>query len=266
MNILKKILTFTSAIFISTIAIAQDKPLFELPAPNSLVYDNINFFSPEDKEYLNNKLIALDKETSVQIVVAITPEMYGYEKDDYATRLLESWKPGAKGKDNGFVILIKPKTDDSKGDVFIATGYGVEQFVTDAISKKIIDNEVIPEFKKGNYTAGIDKAINTIISLTKGEFTGKEYLDKNNADEAPWFIFIVFIIILITIIFAGRKGNNNHTSIGGGGLGSAVPWLLMGSAMGRSSSGGFGGFSSGSGGFGGFGGGMGGGGGAGGSW
>ncbi len=241
---------------------AQDKPLFELPAPNALVYDNTGFLTPQEKQYLNNKLIQFDSETSVQIVVAVTPDLYGYDVADYATRLLEKWKPGAKGKDNGFVILIKPKTNNSKGEVFIATGYGVEQYVTDAVAKTIVENEIIPEFKKGNYLKGIDNAVNVIMSLTRGEFTGKQYLKKKKESGGFPFIAIIIMIILLISFFGGR--GNKHHNIGGG---SGLPlWLLLMSSGSSRSSGGFGGFSSGSGGFGGFGGGMGGGGGAGGSW
>lgn len=260
---LKNILTIL-ILFIVSIANAQNKPLFELPPPNGLVYDNTGFFKPDEKQYLNQKLIEFDSETSVQIVVAVTPSLFGYDIADYATRLLEKWRPGAKGKDNGFVILIKPKTKDSKGEVFISTGYGVEEFVTDAVAKTIVEKEIIPEFKKGHYLQGVDKGINVIMSLTRGEFTGTQYLKKKkkNSNSSP--IIPIIIMIIVFIAFFGGRGNKHHNI---GGRGSSLPlWLLLMSSSSGRSSGGFGGFSSGSGGFGGFGGGMGGGGGAGGSW
>jgi len=264
MNSIKKIAVIFLAFLISSFAIAQDKPLFEMKPVQTLVYDNIGFFPKQDKQYLEQKLIKFDSETSVQILIAVVPDLMGYDKGDYATRLLEKWGVGGK-ENNGLVILIKPKTSSSKGDVFITTGYGVEQYVTDALAKIIVDNEMIPSFKTGNYAQGVDNAINTIMSLTSGEFTGSQYLKKHKKKSSGFPIGIIIIIVIAIVSFFG-KGRNNHTGMGR--RGSSLPfWLLMGASMGGGrSSGGFGGFSSGGGSFGGFGGGMGGGGGAGGSW
>jgi uncharacterized protein len=259
-NASKTIILILLAILVSQTSFAQNRPLFELPPPNSLVFDKTGLLTPEEQNYLNQKLINFDNETSVQIVIAVTPKLFGYDIADYATRLLETWKPGDKNKDNGFIILIKPKTKNSKGEIFIATGYGVEQYVTDAISKTIVEKEIIPEFKKGNYLKGIDNGINVIMSLTKGEFTGSQYLKKQKKSSP---IIAIIIMIIIFLVFFGGRGNKHHNI----GRNSSLPfWLLLMSSHSGRSSGGFGGFSSGSGGFGGFGGGMGGGGGAGGSW
>lgn len=267
MKLIKKIIIILLVFLVNAFTIAQDKPLFETNATQTLVYDNIGFLNPQNKQFLEQKLIQLDSETSIQILVAIVPDLYGYDKADYATRLMKNWGVGGK-EDNGFVILINPKTNSSKGQVFITTGYGVEQFVTDALAKTIVDNEMIPQFKQNNYAQGIDNAINTIISITSGEFTGSQYLKNHKQSKKSGGLPIALIIMIVLAIFSfiGGKRRNNHSGMGRNG--SSIPfWLLMGSAMGgSSSSGGFGGFSSGGGSFGGFGGGFGGGGGAGGSW
>jgi len=262
MNLIKNIIILFIIFLFSSFAIAQDKPLFDIKPVQTLVYDNIGFFSKHDKQYLEQKLINFDSETSIQILVAVVPDLMGYDKADYATRLGHKWGVGGK-KDNGFVILIKPKTKTSKGEVFLASGYGVEQYITDALAKTIVDNEIIPEFKTGNYAKGIDNAINTIMSITKGEFTGSQYLkNKKNKNTGLPIVLIIMLIIAIVSFFGGR---NNHTGMSS--RNSSLPfWLLMGASMGGRSSGGFGGFSSGGGSFGGFGGGGFGGGGAGGSW
>ena len=169
------------------------------------------------------------------------------------------WGVGQKKFDNGIVILFKDKTADSKGEVFIAPGYGLEGAVPDATAKKIVEYEMIPEFKQGNIFTGIDKAVNTLISLTKGEYSADEYSNRYSSKKSSGnsrFITIAIIFIVIMVIrriFRGRGG-------GGSGFGGGTFY------SGGSSSGGFSSFSSGSGGFGGFGGGSFGGGGAGGSW
>ena len=256
---MNKFISIILIFFAISFAKAQEKPLFELSNPNSLVYDDIEFFSAQEKQALENKLNQFSRQTSTQIVVAVTPDLYGYDIDQYATKLLAKWKPGQADKDNGLVILIKPKTN-TKGEIAISTGYGMEYLVTDALSRRIIETEVIPEFKKGNFYLGVDKAINTIISLSEGEYTADSYMEKTERGSGIGGIIVMIILFIVFGFFGRRRGGGR--SMGG----SSLPfWLMMG-AMGSSNSGGYGGFSSGGGGFGGFGGGMGGGGGASGSW
>ncbi len=256
---MKNILSIFIILFAISFAKAQDKPLFEISNPNSLVFDKVGFFTASEKQALEDKLNQYDRQTSTQILVALTPDLFGYDIDDYATRLLEKWKPGQADKDNGLVILIKPKTS-TKGEIAISTGYGMEHLVTDALSKRIIETEVLPEFKNGRYYSGIDNAINTIISLSEGEYTADTYMKKTEKGSGIGGIIVMIILFVVFGFFGRRRGGGR--SMGG----SSLPfWMMMG-AMGSSNSGGYGGFSSGGGGFGGFGGGMGGGGGASGSW
>lgn len=256
---IKKILPIFLLFIVISFAKAQDKPLFELSSPNSLVFDKVGFFTADEKQALENKLNQFSKQTSTQIIVAVTPDLYGNDIDDYATRLLEKWKPGQADKNNGLVILIKPK-NQTKGEIAISTGYGMEHLVTDALSKRIIEVEVIPEFKQAHFYKGIDKAINTIISLSEGEYTADNYMERTEGGGYAGIIIMAVLFFVFT--FFGNKRRGGGRSMGG----SSLPfWMMMG-AMGSSNSGGFGGFSSGGGGFGGFGGGMGGGGGASGSW
>ncbi len=231
--------------------------------PVRLVNDFAGVFSKSEQNRLEQKLIRFDSETSTQIAIVTMKDLDGYAPQDMATRIMEEWGVGGK-ENNGFVILFKPKTSTSNGEVFITTGYGVEQFVTDALAKKIVEYDMIPNFKSGNIFKGIDVATSSLISLTTGEFTGSQYLEsrKKSAGGFPWLFFLVFIVF--PILFGRRRRNVSSMS----GRGSSLPfWLLLGAmGSGRSHGGSFGNFNSGGGSFGGFGGGLGGGGGAGGSW
>ena len=147
----------------------------------------------------------------------------------------------------------------SLGDrkVTIQTGYGVEGALPDAITKRIIENEIKPNFKAGDYFAGLDQGTNAIIAYTKGEYKN----DNPKAQTKKRGSGIAFVIIMIIIILLAIKkgGGGNSEVIGGRGSASPFWWLLMGSQLGRGNSGGgFGGFSGGGGGFGGGGGGFGG--------
>ena len=230
----------------------------QLPRPSNpprLVNDYTGTLSADQVSTLEHKLVTYNDSTSTQILVMLVDDLQGYSIEKYATEIGQSWGVGQKGKDNGLVILVKPKKGSSKGQVNISPGYGMDQYVTDATAKHIIDKEMIPEFENDNYYAGIDKAVNVIMDLCSGKFTQDEY---NNKDKGIPLVLIILFVIAIIIILSKFSDNNGQNYSGGG---HRTIWIPMGGGFGG---GGFGG--GGGGGFGGFGGGGFGGGGASGSW
>jgi uncharacterized protein len=245
-------------------ALAQDFP--EKPYPPRLVNDFAGILKPQEIDALENKLVAFNDSTTTQIAIVIVEDLKGYAVEDYAQRLAEKWGIGQKGLNNGMLILVKPKTSSSGGEVDIEQGYGLEGAIPDILCGRIIDNEMIPSFRNDQYYEGLDKATNVLMSLARGEFPAGKYKKKSDLSAlAPIIIFIIILIIVMSMRSGGGK-NQKHISDKGLPL-----WLLM-SMMnsGRGShSGSWGGFSGGGGGgggFGGFGGGSFGGGGASGSW
>ncbi len=246
--------------------VAQEIP--ERPSPPRLVNDYTGTLAPDQLAALERKLVAFNDSTSTQIAVVMVKSLNGYDIGDYTYRLAQKWGVGQKGQNNGAVILVKPKTATEKGEAFVASGYGLEDVVPDAICKRIVDNEMIPHFRDGDYYGGIDAATTVIIDLTKGKYTAAQYNKKHDAGPAG---IVIPIIILMVVLFAIRASRNSSHSVG-----KNLPWwmaLFMLGSMGRGHSGnwndfssGSGGFGGGGGGFGGFGGGSFGGGGAGGSW
>jgi uncharacterized protein len=240
----------------------------ERPVPARLVNDFATVLSPEENMRLENVLVNFARETSTQIVVVTVSDLEGYDPADYAPRLGEKWGVGQKDKDNGLVILLKPKTNESSGQIFIATGYGVEGVLPDAIlNGPVIRNEMIPLFKQNDYFGGLNAGINVIMDISRGEYTAEEYQAKVNDSGGGAFIFIVFLIIILLSVFGRRRRSRFYSPS------KDLPfWIALGMLSGNKRSGGsFGDYSSGSGGFGGggfggFGGGSFGGGGAGGSW
>jgi uncharacterized protein len=272
----KKIFCFlTLTIFLSAITIrssfSQDLP--ERPSPPRLVNDFAGMLSTDEVASLENKLVAFNDSTSTQIAIVTVPTLMGYNKSDYAQRLAEKWGIGQKGLNNGVIILVKPKQPDSNGEVVIAQGYGLEGVIPDITCAEIVDNDILPAFKAGDYYSGLSKASSTIMALARGEYSADAYgqkAKKAKGKEMP-FGLIIFIVFIVIMLVSGRSGGSNNRHIGTGGL---PFWMLLGMMnSGRDShSGSWGGFSGGSsgggggGGFGGFGGGSFGGGGAGGSW
>lgn len=250
---------------ISINSIAQDFP--EKSNPPKIVNDYANFLNTQENNALENKLVQFNNQSSTQIAIVIVKSLDGYDPASYTTGLGNKWGIGQKGKNNGILILVKPNYQNSKGKAFIATGYGLEGAVPDAITKRIVSNEMLPYFKQGLNYKGLDEATNRIIELTKGEYTADEYLQATKTNPASAIPGVIIFIIVIVFSFVGRAKRARHYSVG-----HNVPfWIAMGMmTSNRSHGGSFGNFSSGGGsfggGFGGFGGGSFGGGGAGGSW
>lgn len=233
------------------------------PEPQRLVNDLAGLFTPSQTQALESMLVEFDDSTSNQIAVITTLDLEGYDISEYATRIGLEWQVGSERFDNGVVIVVKPKTRDSGGKVFIAVGYGLEGAVPDAYAKRIIDREMIPQFMNEDYFGGISQACTTIMKLASGEIS-----EPREEEEDPIWIFItMFIIIALVFIVIGVALENNGNGKGPGGRGPVIytgPIITSGRNYG-----GFGGSSFGGGfggGFGGFGGGSFGGGGAGGSW
>jgi uncharacterized protein len=263
----------TGKFFLLLVFVTWMSPLFaqeipERPVPPRLVNDLANLLASDEVSRLEQKLLHFNDSTSTQIVIVIVRSFNGYDMYDLAQRIGEKWGVGQKGKNNGIVILVKPKSGMEKGMACIQTGYGLEGVLPDATCKRIFEHEMVPEFKVNNYYKGLDNAITTIMSITKGEYTADQYNKKTKASPYGMLVPIIIFIIVFLLIRNNRGGTHS--------VGKQLPfwtalWLLgsMGGGRGswgnfQSGSGGFGG--GGGGGFGGFGGGSFGGGGAGGSW
>ncbi len=245
-------------------SMAQDK--LPVPAqPQSWVNDYAGVFSSQEKSALELKLNEFEYRSSTQIFVVTVDDNGGYAVSDLSQRIGEQWGVGQQGKDNGLLILM----DMQDNDVYISTGYGLEEYIPDIIASRITQNELIPNFKTGDFYTGVDAGIDVMISLLDGKFTADEYKKQTSSGGGSSIGAIIFMIIVISMIFGGRRRSS------GMGRSNLPLWLALGMMSGGRHYGSFGNFSSGGGGFGsgggfggfsGGGGGSFGGGGAGGSW
>jgi len=244
---------------------AQEFPV--KPVPPRLVNDFAGMLTSGEINALETKLVAFNDSTSTQIAIVTVNDLHGYDVADYAQRLAENWGIGQKGIDNGILILVKTKTSDSQGKIAIENGYGLEGVIPDMICGEIVDYEIIPAFRNGNFYGGLDKATNTLMALARGEFPANKY-KKGKVTKTGGVGTIIFIIVILIILMASRNkgGNNRHISNKGLPLWLLLSMMNSGRGSHSGSWGGFSGGGGGSGGFGGFGGGSFGGGGASGSW
>jgi uncharacterized protein len=248
-----KLALVLSLCFLTINLFAKEIP--PIPNPPVFVNDYANALQPQEKAALEQKLYDYFKQTSTQIVIVIEQSLEGDDAFGYSQKLAQSWGIGEKDKKNGLLIYVAL----AERKMRIQVGYGLEGAMTDAISKRIIDGILKPNFKEQNYYNGFNEATDAIIKTIAGEeFTNDR---KAKSKGFPWGLIVVIIIVLIGVFSKGGRGGRRGG--GGGGIAEALLWgtLASGGFSGRGSSGG-----SGDSGFGGFGGGGFGGGGAGGDW
>jgi uncharacterized protein len=183
------------------------------------------------------------------LVVVTLPSLQGYEIEDYGYQLGRAWGIGQKKLDNGVLFIIAPK----ERKVRIEVGYGLEPILTDALSSVILHEKVLPQFRDGNMEAGVVAGTDAIIQQLELDAPAAKARVAAAAKQVsqPHFnpVLLNFIAFIIFSIFGRIFGRRR-------GMG-ALPWIILGSGMGR---GGFGGGGFGGGGFGGGGGSFGGGG------
>ncbi len=238
------------------------------PVKETSVYDGGNMLSNAEEKNLEQKLIRYADTTSTQIVIATIPSLNGEYIGTFSAKWAHEWGIGQSKKDNGLLILLSK--EDRK--IWITTGYGLEEYLTDAKSKQIINQIILPEFKRNDFYAGLDKGTTAVFQVLSGTFEGVPNQGQRKGIPPQLIVFAIFFVIIIISIIKKNKGGGKN---GGRRSGSDTLFdAIILSSLGRGMFGGGGGFGGGSsgGGFGGggFGGGFGGGGfgggGAGGSW
>lgn len=178
------------------------------PAPTTYVTDQAGVLSKQVVTDLNRQLDQFERDTSNQFVVAIYPHMQS--EDDiaaYGVRVYRAWKIGQADKHRGNGVLLLIFTQDHK--LRIATGYGLEGAVPDYLAKKIIDNEITPRFKQGDFDGGVKAGVNAVIAATKGEYkgTGSTAADRRS-DGAPRPLILLFVlggVLVLFVIFSSRS-------------------------------------------------------------
>jgi uncharacterized protein len=273
---MKKLALIISLLF-SVCAFAQiDKVVPKRPSPPRLVNDFANQLTPDQELALEQKLVAYDDSTSNQVAIVILPTITDpngneYTIEEVGLKILRDWGVGNKKNNNGVVIVVAIK----EHKIRIETGYGLEGAIPDITARSIIDNDLTPNFRADNYYRGFDQAINSIMQAAAGEYKAPAGYNARGRSTGVGIGKIIVGIIILFVILSMFGGGNR-----GGGYMSrrGSSWLgpfILGSMLGRGSSGwsgggfgsgGGGGFGGGGGGFGGFGGGSGGGGGASGGW
>ena len=229
------------------------------PVPDRYFNDYAGVVGSATVGRLNQTLEDFERKTSNQILVTVYPKMESDSSiEDYTVRVAQAWRVGQKAKNNGAILFVF--IQDRK--MFLQVGYGLEGALPDALAKRIIEDEIKPRFKAGDYAGGLSAGVSAIMAATQGEYRGNGQTAGGQVRNAPALVLVVmfFVIFLIALVLiAGLRRNYRPGfgyggwTMGGGGFSSGG-----GGSWGGGGGGGGGGFSAGGGSFGG--------GGAGGSW
>jgi uncharacterized protein len=227
------------ALFIGS---AAAEPTF--PALTGRVVDGADLLSDSDKAAIATDLKALEDKSSDQLVVVTLPSLQGYPIEDFGYRLGRHWGIGTAKLNNGVLLIVAP----NERKVRIEVGTGLEGTLTDALSKVIIENAILPRFRQGDFAGGIETGVRDIALVLTGDAAEVEARAKARKEAEdpviPWLFIILWIAILIWIAYSfwrstryaapgGRSGRTGPIFIPGPG------WDRGGGWSGGSSGGGF---------------------------
>jgi len=232
---------------------------FEVPALRAPVTDQAGILSPATRQQLETALRQLQKAGGTQLAVLTVSDLAGLTIEQASIRVVDAWKLGSKEADNGVLLLVA--RDERK--VRIEVGQGLEGALTDAYSKRIIDEAITPLFRQGDMNGGVIMGVYQIARITNPDVDLRAHLEgqlrqrRPGRARSPWQT--LFLLLLMAAVVSARLGLLPLIFMGGMGMGAYGT---------RRGMGGYGGYGGGGGGFGGFGGGGGGfsGGGASGGW
>jgi uncharacterized protein len=244
-------------ILLVVLSISAAAAALTFPQLTGRVVDDAGILDAATKANLEAKLSDFERKTTGQLVVVTLKSLQGTSIDDYGYQLGRHWGIGQKEKNSGALLIVAP----SERKVRIEVGYGLEGNLTDAVSRLIIENAILPRFKAGDFAGGITRGVDDIIQVLSGDAEEWKVRASRRPDSQGGgldiLLLILFVIVVVIIVSnLGRGGpGSGRAARRGGPVFFPVPsggWSSGSSGSSWSDSGGFsGGFSGGGGSFGG---------------
>jgi uncharacterized protein len=176
------------------------------PPLTGRIVDQANVIPVETRNAIEPKLVDLEAQSGIQLVVATVTSLEGQEIEPYANELFRNWKLGEKIRNNGVLLLVAP----NERRVRVEVGYGLEGTLTDALSKVIIANAITPRFKAGDFGGGISRGVDdiiTVLTVDASEWQKRPSLrldSQETGDPVNWFI--IALLIAFTTLFIVSPG------------------------------------------------------------
>ena len=212
MPCLRRGLSFFCIFFSLTLFLAVQVSALEVPRLQGRVNDYAELLSPATEASLESVLKSLESSDSTQIVVLTIGSLQGDSLEEFSLRVVEDWKIGQQGLDNGVLLLVA--RDDRK--IRIEVGYGLEGKLTDMTAGRIIGNVMGPRFKQGDFNQGIIDGIGAIVMTVRGEFTAAAETKPNGSGrEDPGGLLTSMIFIFFIFGSLLRKSKIAAAAVGG---------------------------------------------------
>ncbi|TAL30450.1 MAG: methanol dehydrogenase [Spirochaetes bacterium] len=190
-----------AAFLLCTVLLPAAAQALDVPPLRGRVNDLAGMLSPQAAQALETELAALERTDSTQIVVLTVKSLEGEALEEYSIKVAEQWKIGQKGLDNGAILLVA--RNDRK--IRIEVGRGLEGKLTDLMTGRIIRHEIIPHFKDGDYSGGIETGVRALIAAAKGEYTASDKPGTSRDDgDGGTPLFVIGIVFLIVISIIGK--------------------------------------------------------------
>ena len=199
-------LFFAALLLAFTPALALD-----FPTLTGRVVDEANVLDPAARAALTDKLAALEAKTTDQLVVVTLKSLQGTSIEDYGVELGRRWQIGQKDKNNGVLLIVAP----TERKVRIEVGYGLEGELTDAVSRLIIENAILPRFRAGDFAGGITRGVDDIISVLTGDAAEwrqraarrPDTISRTNStrDDSIWPGIWFVLIVMGVVWFCGMR-------------------------------------------------------------
>ncbi|MDF3819735.1 TPM domain-containing protein [Leptospira sp. 96542] len=183
----------------------------EVPRLSSRITDETWTLSQDYLQFLERKLLDHESKTSNQVAVLMISSLEGEILESYSMKVVENWRLGRKGKDNGVLLLIAK--DDRV--LRIEVGYGLEGNLTDILCRHIIEKEIKPFFKQGKFEEGISSGVNAILGAIDGTYSVPEPKDYSylgpleflgeigggvEENPIPWAFLVPITLFVLTIL------------------------------------------------------------------
>jgi len=196
----------------------------DVPKLRARVTDLAGVLTPEQVAGLEERLRQFEASDSTQIAVLVIPSLEGEALEDYSARVATAWRLGQKGRDNGALLFISMK----ERKIRIEVGYGLEPTLTDALSSRIIRNEIAPRFRDGDFPGGVDAGVTAIMQAVRGDYQASpesEGRSQHRGGSGNGYQFLVFLLAPMLWVL-GSTGKWGGGVLGGGAGLLLIYWLL----------------------------------------
>lgn len=194
---------------------------FVIPPNDGFITDTVGIIPKDQEAQMEQDLSDYRNQTSNEIAVLVVPTLSGADIADTAVQVGRKWGVGGAQNNNGILILVSYEDHQ----VFIATGYGLEGAVPDIVAKGIVERDILPQFRNGDYGAGIAAGIDSLKKHISGEYTAARYTSMTQSTWFPFLLFFGFIVLQVLASVLGRSKSWWQGGVIGGVAGLILTFL-----------------------------------------